>query len=173
MFDHGDDTLIEELIKSGESLESIADKWDLRDEETGNLNVDILRTYCKRKGITIPKKKPAKPRGNDMRQAVERGEHKSPTVNEIVRLTKAKVKPEKIAASLGKTQRYVERIIDVFCKGDNKARHRNRYYAVNQFSKEFRVPLKDAARMLGTNYSAYQYSARALGLQKDNKKAPA
>jgi len=162
IFEMGDDTLIEQLIKDGLTCEQIAKKWEV--------TTDRLKTYCKRKGVNLPvsPKSRAKRKlpGNTARQAVERGERKSPTVNVIIKLHKAKCTVDQIAAKTGKTKEYVQRMIDVFCNGDRMARHRSRYNAVSGFAKEFRVTLKDAARMLGTSYTAYQYSGKVLGLMK-------
>lgn len=163
-FEHGDDTLIEELIKSGESLESIADKWDVA--------VSKLCTYCKRKGISIPNRKAeSAKRAQAVRQAAERGEHISPVVAEILRLSKG-CSIDEISALVKKNKHYVARIISVHKTKQAASHHTDRVNMVNQLCAKHDINRTAACQMMGISYGAYKFSKRQVD-KYCNKKAPA
>lgn len=163
MFDLGDDSLIEQLIESGESMQSIADKWEV--------TTDKLKTYCKRKGITIPNVwRYSAEQARRKRVMVEAGLHQSATVRKIMRMHSS-YSVRDIAEKVGCSVEYVRRMLDVHVKGEINNRHSQTVSAVQQLANSKDIPLSEACESLGIKYNSYCYSARRIGLH-GHKKAP-
>lgn len=164
MFDHGDDTLIEELFRSGESLASVAEKWEVTQQK--------MRTYCKRMDITIPNRAAESGRrAAEVRQATERGEHVSPVVAEILRLSKG-CSVRQIAEMVKRNDKYVARIIAVHKKDQASEHHTKRVKQINELCSKHDISKPAACQMIGISYGAYRFSKSQVD-KFCNKKAPA
>jgi D-serine dehydratase len=159
-FEFGDDALIEQLLHSGEPVESIADKWDVTPAK--------IRAFCKRKGISIINKSPEKNGCHRMRLATERGEHKSETVQTIIRMQSSH-SVDAIAAAVKRSSDFVRRMIDVHISKDKTARHKLRYNIVTTCAERNDISLSQACIMTGITHNQFCYSARAIGVQGPKK----
>lgn len=158
-FEHGDDDLIEALIKEKVPMADIADKFDV--------HVDVLRTFCKRKGISIPRKLDS-PDANgcrDYRQLTEQGKHISPTVKRIIELSK-RMSAAAIAVEVKRSKDYVVRMLELHVKKDSQARHKARVNEVKSLVDSLGIGAEEACAMIGITKGKYQYSCRQLGLHR-------
>jgi len=155
IFDKGDDSLIEALLTDGLTPAAIAKKWDV--------TLSQLNSFCRRNAITLPAKQrlEAVRKSRISRQLAEDGKRPSPVVLQIIKMQPT-VAPVDIAHRLGKTLNYVNRMIDVFVKGDKIQRHRERVDKIESVAKEFGVSTDKACGMAGYRRAAYQYSQRAI-----------
>lgn len=157
-FDDEDCELIEQLFQSGESLKSVADKWDV--------TVETLRKYCRYKRISIPRA-PHHIEAARVRRLVESGAKPSAVVMQIIQLHKSGLSIDEIHKDVKRSKAYVTRMIDVYFHKDYSVRHQKRIDEVARLSAKHDITLTAALAMIGIGYGAYAYSCKVV----DNKKA--
>lgn len=132
-FDSGDSALIKALLDSGESMQSIADKW--------GVTLLQLILHCEQQGINIP----GQTFNNELAQ-------------KVLQLRATGLAKVRIAKGLSVCIDYVRKIIDTNIKDDHLSRHIARIERVTNCAKQRNMTAKAACQFLGIELSNYGYS---------------
>lgn len=160
IFEKGDEVNITGLFELGLTVDEVAEKWDT--------DADTLRRFCKRKGMPITRAGQTVS-ATKANQLNETGVKPSGCALRTIDMFRSGKTVTEISVMLGKSEHYVNRMIDIYLLKDKNHRHRELVNDVMRIVNRDSVTIGEAVKTLNITYSQYRYSYQRLDKENEER----